>query len=473
MRKTDILNFIISYISIVVAFIIVLARTKVFSVEEIGIYSYILSISAIITVIVNFGIPRIILRFYELNKYNNFIKRVFQLQLFTFLLFIIILVLMSRIIEINYIIFIIFMVFNQLIITNLDTISIVVNKSVKSNLYRTIFIQSLNIFSLLLIAFFKGNIYQYLTLFIIANFIIIVFYIVLLKENIFFKVNQKLSSRFYKNYLNYGLYVMLNAAASTMILNIDNIMIKNYLGLESVGIYSISFTIAAVIGMVGSVFARSVPPKIVQCLNDKNYLELETIYKKNTEQQIYIGLILLILVISFSKEILGLMGETYIQGVGVLMIIAIAQMIQIGTGMCGTIIGVSKYYKIEVYINGFLLFLTISLNILLIPLYGIIGGAIASLLSILIINIIKIIVVYKKFNIQPYKYSNIKYIGLGIVLYIILFIMNINLIFTIVDISFLSILIFIIYDIFLYFFNERDLLTLKLIKKITRKRVQK
>ena len=145
----------------------------------------------------------------------------------------------------------------------------------------------------------------------------------------------------------------------------------------------------------------SVPAQISKYIKVDNNIKLEKIYKENTKQQIYIGLFLLICLISFSKEVLALMGKEYVSGYMVLILIGISQMINIGTGMCGNIIGLSKFYKYEAYFNMFLLAVTVGTNMLFIPLYGIVGAAFATALTLPLINVMKVIFVYRKFNVHP------------------------------------------------------------------------
>lgn len=272
----------------------------------------------------------------------------------------------------------------------------------------------------------------------------------LVKQDIFIKTDEKIGTKKFKIYFNYGLFIML----------------KNYIDFKAVGIYTISLTVGSAIGMVGNVFSRSVPPKISKCLEIDDNIKLEKIYKENTKQQIYIGLFLLIYLIVFSKEVLALMGKEYIDGYIVLILIGIGQMINIGTGMCGNIIGSSKHYKYEAYFNIFLLVVTVGTNMLFIPLYGIVGAAFATALTLILINIMKVIFVYRKFNMHPYRLENLKFIVAGIIITIILYTIKKFVTLNIVEIGIILIIMFGIYDGVLYLLKDEDILSIKLIKKI-------
>jgi O-antigen/teichoic acid export membrane protein len=71
----------------------------------------------------------------------------------------------------------------------------------------------------------------------------------------------------------------------------------------------------------------------------------------------------------------------------------------------------------EVVNSGALLFLNISLNYILIPLYGALGAAIATAISISSVNFLRLMEVYFIFRIHPYNRSYIKGLfsgGLGL-----------------------------------------------------------
>jgi O-antigen/teichoic acid export membrane protein len=90
------------------------------------------------------------------------------------------------------------------------------------------------------------------------------------------------------------------------------------------------------------------------------------------------------------------------------------------TSINGEIIQTSKHYKFNFYLILGLLVFTIFSNYLLIPKYGIIGAAIAGMLTVVFFNITKLIFVWFKFGIQPFSIKSViaivlsATVGLGI-----------------------------------------------------------
>jgi O-antigen/teichoic acid export membrane protein len=66
------------------------------------------------------------------------------------------------------------------------------------------------------------------------------------------------------------------------------------------------------------------------------------------------------------------------------------------------------------------------LNVLLIPRYGITGAAMATAISIMSYNLMKLVFIYRHFKMQPFTLNTLKIIALGFIAYGIGFILPLN-----------------------------------------------
>ena len=82
------------------------------------------------------------------------------------------------------------------------------------------------------------------------------------------------------------------------------------------------------------------------------------------------------------------------------------------------LISLSKFYKFNVVTIIILAIVGIILNIILIPIYGLIGAALASMISIIIFNIIKYFYIKIKIGISPFSIKTIKILAVGIIIFI-------------------------------------------------------
>ena len=76
------------------------------------------------------------------------------------------------------------------------------------------------------------------------------------------------------------------------------------------------------------------------------------------------------------------------------------QLVNVLCGSVGYILNMTENQNIFRNITIFAVVINIFLNLILIPMYGIIGAAIASAISLILWNIISSFYIYRKFNIS-------------------------------------------------------------------------
>jgi O-antigen/teichoic acid export membrane protein len=113
-------------------------------------------------------------------------------------------------------------------------------------------------------------------------------------------------------------------------------------------------------------------------------------------------------------------GKTFGQGKYIVLFISLGHIVNIATGINGTIINTSKYYKADLYFQVLLVFMTVLMNIIFIPIYGLNGAALATGITLGVHNTLKSIYVYYKFNIHPFSVKTIYVLVVGIVLFLLI-----------------------------------------------------
>jgi O-antigen/teichoic acid export membrane protein len=112
---------------------------------------------------------------------------------------------------------------------------------------------------------------------------------------------------------------------------------------------------------------------------------------------------IIISIIVYPETILNVFGSEYIAAKYVLILIALGQMINAFVGANGYILNMSGHEKLTLINNFIMASINIILNILLIPRFDILGAAMATTISIIVINIAKVIQVKKYLDIFPYN----------------------------------------------------------------------
>jgi hypothetical protein len=97
--------------------------------------------------------------------------------------------------------------------------------------------------------------------------------------------------------------------------------------------------------------------------------------------------------------------STYQQAMPVFLYLGLWRIVDMGTGVNSQIIGTSTLWRFEFFTGMILLALTLPLNYILAKKLGVVGPAIATLISYSVYNIIRYVFLLKKFRLQPFNYK--------------------------------------------------------------------
>jgi O-antigen/teichoic acid export membrane protein len=212
--------------------------------------------------------------------------------------------------------------------------------------------------------------------------------------------------------IRYLLVICLAGAVANIVLEIDKFMIAQYLDISKVAYYAVAIYVCSLITVPRRSLFQIANPLSSKLLNDKNYIDLGILYQKSSLNLLIVcGLVFLLIAFNLS-DLYSFIPDSYTEGYYVVLIISFTKLYNAFLGNIDGIIFNSKYYKVIVFIGVLLIFLTIYLNYKLIPLYGIEGAAISSLIAICLYNTIKVYYVYLKFKLQPITVNTFKVISL-------------------------------------------------------------
>lgn len=268
---------------------------------------------------------------------------------------------------------------------------------------------------------FKSTVYVVISL-LVAIIIAFVYMIINIKNlNLNLKkiILTKSNKSIKKELLSYSSTLIFISFMGVILGKIDRIMLGIYMSSKMVGIYNIAAKIAASIKFL-LVSSNMVFSSIISELYSKNKLEvLESLYSTITKWIITLTLPLMVTIIIFSREIIVFFGSEYLIGVNVLIILTITSFIAILPGANGYILNMTGNEKITLINNIVMAFFNITMNILFIPKFGIEGAALATGISIIFVNIIKVIEVKYILGMIPFKK---KYIYFFFNLFILIFV---------------------------------------------------
>jgi O-antigen/teichoic acid export membrane protein len=216
-----------------------------------------------------------------------------------------------------------------------------------------------------------------------------------------------------------SVFSILNGFSLVIIQNVDVIMVNSMIGLDSAGVYSICF----IFGVVVSLPARSIY-KIANIVAAEAWKvnDLKTIndiYEKSCLTLFIIGLLFFLGVWVNIENIYHILGPDYLPGRWVIFFIGLGSLVDMATGANSSVFGSSKYYKVQTVLLLLLVILIVISNLILIPKLGIVGAAIGSSGSLILLNIMRYLFLYFKFKFQPYNIRFLYVILIGAASYYI------------------------------------------------------
>ena len=142
--------------------------------------------------------------------------------------------------------------------------------------------------------------------------------------------------------------------------------------------------------------------------------ELNDLYKKTAITLQIVGGLVLVGILVNIDQVYSLLPENYRGGILVVFLIGLSKYFDLVLGNNNAIIFNSKYYKAVLFLGLFLAFFAITLNNIFIPLYGINGAAIATLISITLYSIAKLLFVIIRMKLFPFTLKNIYALLIGL-----------------------------------------------------------
>ena len=219
------------------------------------------------------------------------------------------------------------------------------------------------------------------------------------------------------------MWVLSGGGAAILVSRFDMLMIEHYLDLKQVAYYGLAFFIGSVIKVPSRSVESISSPLIASSFKENDLGNIQTIYSKTSINLLIIGSILFLCISLNINDILSILPEKFSKGRFVIIIIGIAQLINLTAGLHGLILLHSSYYRSIVYFNIFLFAVTFITNVLLIPIYGINGAAMATLISIFLFNTVRMLYVYYQLSMHPFSKKTVMVIISLVVVFVVTYLL--------------------------------------------------
>jgi O-antigen/teichoic acid export membrane protein len=230
-----------------------------------------------------------------------------------------------------------------------------------------------------------------------------------------------------KDILTYTFYIILSGSVANLLLDGDKMILNQYMNIENIAYYSVATYIALVISVPSRSMHQIVYPITAKLMHENKHDEMNILYKKTSiNLQMVGGFVMLGIFVNSNKlyEIIisGLKTEDekllYLSGIPVVFMIGISKYFDLILGNNNAIIFNTKYYRTVLFLGVALVIVTVILNMIFIPIYGIMGSAFATLLSITLYSLAKLFFVIKKLDLYPFTIQTVYSMVITLVLFL-------------------------------------------------------
>ena len=462
-----------SYLGALLGFVnIVLLSPKVFSTGEIGVVQLLMSLATMLAQFSSLGFTNVINRLFpwfrdDREKHNGFLGLAMIITLAGFILALVFLKFYSPYFErgnmerspliAEYSFYLPALLLITLLFNLLDNYNKVLYDAVLGTFLKEFLFRVLNFGLICLFWFGVIDFSGYLFGYVISQGVplIIIFISLLVRGEISLKVKPA--------YINHGLrkeifflslFGILTGFSSIILTTLDKVFINTYLGENEVGIYAIATYFAVMIALPGRSVAKISIPFLAESWKNDDLDTIYDLYKRSSINQYAIGLLIFTGLVVNLDNISRLLPEAYGNSGGVIIMVGLGYLISIIAGINGIILSTSTLYRYQTWLMFILVALFVGTSMIFIPLYGINGAALATMISNIIYNMLGVVVAGRKFGIWPFSSSHLKMTFLAVAAALAGFVLpQISLV---ADILLRSLLVTVVYTAGLYYWRLSD-----------------
>ncbi|SFM77201.1 Membrane protein involved in the export of O-antigen and teichoic acid [Chitinophaga sp. YR627] len=242
-----------------------------------------------------------------------------------------------------------------------------------------------------------------------VSFFGLLIYLISIGEfNITFKIST-LTRRLWSKMLPYVVFMVVGNVVLVFKDSFDGLAISSMHGLGFAAVFSLVNYMVTSIGVPQRSVVSIAFPVIARAWKEKNMQKLTDVYSKTSITLLLMSSFLFGLVwINFDDAMTFLqLPDIYKTGKSALLLLALAKIVELGTGASGQILISSRKWKFEFYCNILLLASAIPVSYLMIQRFNILGAGIANLLLVIVFNGIRYVYLWHYYKLQPFTIKTV------------------------------------------------------------------
>lgn len=209
-------------------------------------------------------------------------------------------------------------------------------------------------------------------------------------------------SSFTRDIVNYSLLMIVAGSVGTTLIDLDKYMINQYLDIDTISYYGVAVYIATVIAVPSRGMSQITHPLTAGFYNRKDMKSLENLYKRSSLNLSIISGFLMVIILCNVHEFYNFLPDEFAIAIPVVFIISIVKFAENVAGSNNAILYNSDLYKVTLWLGLGLAVIAVVLNVLLIPIYGLLGAAISTCIAFITYTLTKVLYVHYKLKVDPW-----------------------------------------------------------------------
>lgn len=187
--------------------------------------------------------------------------------------------------------------------------------------------------------------------------------------------------------LRFTILTSAATVANIALLWADTIILGAYLPSSTVGVYQLATRILAIASLAGAPIAMAFAPQIADLLRRQAWERLSGAYSLATIWSTRLAIPAISLCVVAPRQLADLIGHGSGVAVGATLVLAVGKLVEAATGSCGMILNMSHRVGLNALNNVVALTVNVVLNLVLIPVWGLVGAAVAWSAALILLNV--------------------------------------------------------------------------------------
>lgn len=208
--------------------------------------------------------------------------------------------------------------------------------------------------------------------------------------------------------LRYALLFSFAALASLGLKQLDVVMLGREVDLALVGVYGVVATIPAVIEGPIVALEKILSATMSDAMQHRRWDEVRRMYTLSSRYLLLIGGLFFLGINLNVHDLISLLPESFAAGTNVVYILSAGVLFNMATGSNTSVLFYSDHYRAGLAMLFGLILLAFVTNLVLIPLFGLEGAALATVSSLLLYNLFKFGYIWRFMGMQPFDRRTVR-----------------------------------------------------------------